>query len=185
MSVSAAVKHKLTLGEYHTLVLPPTARVELIDGELYDMAPIGSAHADIVEYLGDLLHDALPKEYKVRRQNPITLKPHSEPLPDLCVAKPRDLPYRKAHPNPEDIALIIEVADSSLVYDKGQKLPLYARYGIPEVWIIDLVHQQISVYTLPINEAYTKMRKLSPPEVVSPEFYRAPNVSLTDVFAEL
>jgi Uma2 family endonuclease len=186
-TTSAVTKHRLTIAEYYTLAesLPGEARVELLDGELYDMAPIGSQHADIVEFLGDRLRYALPPEFGVRRQNPVRLGNHSEPQPDICVEKPRALPYSQSHPGPEDVLLVIEVADHTLQYDKDIKLPLYARYGIPEVWIVDLKNRQLEVYTAPQDEAYQKSQRLRGTDKVIPHLLPDITVNVEVIFARL
>lgn len=118
------------------------------------MAPIGSQHADWVDRLVRLFVKNLPDDYRVRPQNPVYLDESNEPEPDIALLKPRQQPYREAHPRPEDVLLIIEVADSSLEYDRDVKLPLYAKHAIPEVWLIDVVANRLEIYRQPQQGDY-------------------------------
>lgn len=127
-------------------ILNEDDRVELIEGEIVKMAPIGSRHAAVVERVGDLLQEAVGGRAMVRRQNPIQLGPLSELQPDVAVVRGRADYYAAAHPGPGDVLLIVEVADASLASDRNIKLPLYARAGIPEVWLIDLENEVVEVY---------------------------------------
>jgi Uma2 family endonuclease len=122
--------------------LPPDARVELIAGEIVDMAPIGSRHAGTVERLARTLHRQADA-FSVRAQQPVALGEDSEPVPDIALVRPRADDYLDRHPAAADVFLIIEVSDASLHYDLDVKLPLYARHGIPEVWVVDPVHRQV------------------------------------------
>lgn len=134
----ALPRHKLRVTDYHRMIAAGILRgddhMELIDGDLIEMAPAGPEHADFVAYLGQLLRKQTT--LLVREEKPVTLPEHSEPEPDLALVKA--CRYVDAHPYPEDVLMIIEVADTSLDKDKHVKLPLYARYRIPEVWIVDV-----------------------------------------------
>ena len=187
MSVASVTKHKLTIAEYYKLgeSLPPKARVELIEGELYDMAPIGSEHADIVDFLGDLLRYAVPRDFVVRRQNPVRLGAHSEPQPDICVVKPRAIPYSKAHPGPEDVLLIVEVSDQTLTHDRETKLPLYARHVIPEAWIVNLKDHQLEVHRTPKNGIYQKVSHLADTSEVILTLMPTVSIRIADIFSRL
>lgn len=135
-------RHRLTVEDYHRMgevgILSEDARVELIEGELIDMAPIGSQHAGTVSALTDVFTSALHGRAIVAVQSPVTLDDQSEPQSDLAILKFRGDYYRAAHPGSADVLLLIEVADTSAAYDRGIKVELYARYGIPEVWLVDL-----------------------------------------------
>ena len=151
-------KHRLTVEEYHRMgeagILGPQDRVELIEGEIIDMSPIGSNHAGTVNYLNQVLFAALQENAIISPQNPIILNDRNEPEPDIVLLKPRKDFYRQSHPTPNDVLLIIEVADTSLRYDSEIKIPLYARYGIPEVWIVDLENNQLTKYLSPNDDHY-------------------------------
>ncbi|MDN5870991.1 MAG: Uma2 family endonuclease [Nitrococcus sp.] len=152
------VRHRLTTADYHKMgeagVFRPTDRVELIEGEIIDMAPIGSVHASVVRLLTNLLVPALAGQAIVSAQDPVVLGDHSEPQPDLSVLRPRADFYRSAHPTPADILLLIEVAESSVKFDREIKLPLYARYNVPEVWLVDLQQKALTIHRAPLEGAY-------------------------------
>ncbi len=137
-----ATRYRFTVEDYHKMaevdILGEDDRVELIDGEIIEMAPIGRLHAVCVVRLTDLFGETLRRRAIVWAQNPIGLGERSEPQPDLALLRWRPNFYADADPRPEDVLLIIEVADTSLAYDRDIKVPLYARAGIPEVWLVDL-----------------------------------------------
>ena len=137
-----------------TGVLQPDARVELLDGEINDMSPIGSFHGGVTNRLITIFTAAPEGRWIVTVQNPVHLDDHSEPQPDLAILKSSPDSYVNHHPQPEDVFLLIEVADSSLAVDREQKLPLYGRSGIAEVWIINLPEHSIEVYREPNFSGY-------------------------------
>ena len=151
-------RHLFTVDDYHRLgeagILAEDDRVELIEGELVEMAPIGSEHAAGVNALNRLLVLAVGERGIVSPQNPVRLDRRNEPQPDFSVLKPRADAYRSAPPRPSDVLLIVEVAASSLAYDRGLKLALYARHAIPEVWIVNLAAQEIEVFRKPASDRY-------------------------------
>lgn len=147
-----------TVDEYHQMgeagILTEDDRVELIEGELVEMAPIGSEHVAASNALTRLLVLAVGDRWIVSVGNPVRLTRRSEPQPDFAVLKPRD-DYRKTLPRPEDTMLAVEVANTSLDFDRKVKLALYARNGIPEVWIVNLVAGEVEVYREPVGDSYT------------------------------
>ena len=149
-SVIAQQIRRLSVEEYHWMgeagILRPDERVELIDGVLKQMSPIGSQHAACVSRLTNLLLPPLQRHALVRVQNPIVLDDNTEPEPDLAIVKQRDDDYSAAHPRPNDILIVIEVADTTLEYDKRVKLLRYAQVNIPEVWIVNLVDKRVEIY---------------------------------------
>jgi len=151
-------RHRLTVRDYHRLaeaaVLGEDDRVELLEGQLVDMSPIGPRHALATDALTELLVLAVAGRAAVRVQNPIVLDDASEPQPDFAlVRRPWD-GYPGAHPGPNDIHLLIEVADSSLEFDRGAKLELYAHAGIREFWIVDLTTNTVIVHRSPRHGGY-------------------------------
>jgi Uma2 family endonuclease len=152
-------RHRLTVDEYHRMaeagVLAPDAHVELIEGEVVDMAPMKSRHASIVARLLATLQRAAADKALVWCQLPLHLGPKSEPEPDLMLLRPRADFYAQAHPSADDVLLLIEVSDSTLDYDRGVKLPLYARYGVAEVWIVDLDNNVVRFFRNGNGQAYT------------------------------
>lgn len=153
----AALRRLLTVDEYHRMgeagILTADDRVELIEGELVAMAPIGSERAAATNMLNRLLVLAVGDRGIVAVGNPVRLNRHSEPQPDFSVLRPRD-DYRKTLPRPEDTMLAVEVANTSLDYDRKVKLALYARSGIPEVWIVNLAAAVVEVYRSPVADSY-------------------------------
>jgi len=152
-------RRRLTVADYYRMaevgILPPEARVELIDGEIIDMAPPGSPHAATVHYLTEVLVRAVDGRASVLAQNPVRLSEYSEPQPDVALLRRRDDFYREHHPRAEDVLLIIEVAATSLRFDRKTKLPLYARHGIPEMWLADLGGRRLVRYRAPQHGSYT------------------------------
>jgi Uma2 family endonuclease len=164
MAESLPRRRRLTVRDYHLMgergILPPDARVELIEGAIIDMAPIGSRHAGIVEHIADLLRSAGAEGVMVRTRQPISLDEHSEPEPDIVVVPRRADYYKSAHPGPRDVMLVVEVAESSLNYDSATKLPLYARHHIREVWIVDVERRRIKRAVEPRDAAYARVADL-------------------------
>ena len=179
-------RHKLSIAEYHRMgiagVLHEDSRVELIEGELIDMSPIGSQHASVVTTLTELLVSQLRSMAIVMSQNPISLPPDNEPQPDIAVLKMRTDRYRNALPSAADTLLIIEVADSTFEYDREIKLPLYARYGIPEVWLVDLHNAKLDVYREPGSKGYRKLLQPARQETVSPALIAEAQVPLSQIW---
>jgi len=135
-------------------ILHEDDRVELIEGEIIEMTPIGSRHAGCVIVLTEGLGEGLRGRALVGVQNPVRLSQRLEPQPDVVLLRPRPAGYRQSHPTAEDVLLLIEVADTSVVYDRRTKLPLYARADIPEVWIVDLDGQRVESYRKPAHGRY-------------------------------
>jgi len=144
-----------------TGILGKDDRVELIDGEVIAMSPIGPPHAGIVNRLNAFLNRQLAGTAIVSVQNPIRLNDYSEPQPDFAILQLKDDYYAHAHPTPADILLLVEVADSSLEYDSEQKMPRYAQNAIPEVWLIDVEHQSVIHYAHPLITGYRHQVKLA------------------------
>ena len=144
-------------------------RVELIDGELIEMTPIGSQHGGHVDRISRLLAQRLNlDDVIVRTQNSILLSPHSQPQPDISVARFRSDFYTVRHPSPDEILLLIEVADSSLEYDRRIKTLVYARAEIPELWIVNLRDRIVEVFREPTDSGYGTSVGMQPDDVLSP-----------------
>lgn len=157
-------KHYFTVDEYYLMakggVFSEDDRVELIEGEVVEMSPIGSTHQGCVDALSSILARRLGRAAIVRVQGPIHINEYSEPQPDICLLKPRRDFYRRSHPVPADVLLVIEVADTSVQFDRNVKLPLYARAGIPEAWLIVLLKDFIEVHSEPTNGKYQTVQRL-------------------------
>jgi Uma2 family endonuclease len=143
-------RHRITVHDYHRMaevgLLAPDARVELIEGEIIDMAPIGKDHQSIVDQLNRSLVMAVGDRAIVRVQGSIRLSQWSEPEPDVVLLKPRADFYRGEFAAGTDTLLVIEVSDTTLRYDRDRKAPLYARHGVPEVWVVDVNGNALLVY---------------------------------------
>jgi len=148
----------ITVDEYYDMdrtgLLEPDARVELIEGEVVPMPPIGSRHGATTSFLDHLLDRALSDRAEVRCQLPVRLDNLSEPVPDIAVVKSRTDHYALSHPTGADALFIVEISYSTLRYDVNVKVPLYARHGIPEVWIVDLKNNQLRTYRSPSEGRY-------------------------------
>ena len=163
-------RHRLTVEDYHRLggagVLGEDDRVELLEGQLVDMSPIGPRHAFVVGMLSQILMSAVAERTWVRVQNPIVLDSESEPQPDIVLAQPPAQKYRLSHPRPDDVLLLIEVADTSFEIDSGAKLELYARAGIREFWLVDLTTDTVVVHRSPAGSRYDSVIRLTAADVL-------------------
>lgn len=164
-------RHRITVHEYHRMaevgLLAPDARVELIEGEIIDMAPIGNPHRAAVMMLDELLHQAVGKHGIVSCQSSIRLGRHSEPEPDLAVLRSRADYYRSAPPTASDTLLVIEVSDTTWRYDRHTKVPFYARHGIPEVWLVSLTDSTVHFFRGLSGERYTDESGTATPGVTA------------------
>jgi Uma2 family endonuclease len=138
-------------------ILDENDRVELIAGEILNKTPIGPSHASTVKRLNRLFSKLAGDRCVVSIQDPIALDEFSEPEPDLALLAPRADLYGGSHPTAAEVYLIVEVADSSLRFDRERKIPLYATAGIAEVWLVDLVEKFVTRYRKPARGSYTEM----------------------------
>ena len=151
-----------------TGILSFDARVELIEGEIIDMAPIGSKHASYVNRLNRTLVRAVGDAALVSVQNPIILGDLSEPEPDFALLKAKDNDYEDLLPSAEDILLLIEISDTTVNYDMKIKAPLYARFHIPEFWLINIQKMSVTIYQKPMQGLYTVVNTHRLPTKVPP-----------------
>lgn len=151
-------RHRITVADYHRLteagVLGADDRVELLDGQLVDMSPIGPRHAVVVDALMYSLIGTVAERALVRVQQPVVLDTRNEPQPDITVVRRPWRGYPETHPGPGDVFLLVEVADTSLATDRGAKRELYARAGIAEYWLADLTTDRVHVHRKPANGSY-------------------------------
>lgn len=158
------LRRLFTVEEYNRMVqadiLTAVERVELLNGEIVEMSPIGTRHAACVKRLNQLFSQLLGERALIGIQDPIHLNDYSEPQPDLTLLQLRPDFYTTAHPQPQDVLLIVEVADTSANYDRQVKIPLYAESGIIEVWLVDLVGQYLEVYRQPSANGYQQIQQL-------------------------
>jgi Uma2 family endonuclease len=164
--LEAPARHRLDVGAYYKMaeagILTQNDHVELIGGEIFDMTPIGSAHAGKTNRLNRLFGRAAADGLAlISVQCPLRLDAYNEPEPDVMLLRPREDDYQGRHPSAADVLLLVELSESSLAYDRGTKLALYARFGVPEVWIVDLVGAAIEVYREPAGKAYSVKERLT------------------------
>ncbi len=164
------VKRLINVDEYYKMaevgILKAEEPVELIHGEIFQMSPIGSRHAAIVDYLAKVMNQLFDEEAIVRVQNPIRFDNNNEPEPDISLLKYRSDYYSTAHPGSVDVLALIEVSGTSIRFDKEVKAPLYAAHGVPECWIIDLENNQIEFLSKPQGDAYTETPVFRPGDEV-------------------
>ncbi|MBD2294182.1 Uma2 family endonuclease [Anabaena sphaerica FACHB-251] len=175
------VTRRFTVEQYHQMneagILTEDDRVELINGEIIEMSPIGRRHAACVNRLNFLFSQLLGKRVIVAVQNPIILDNLSEPQPDISLLKPRADFYESGLPQAQDTFLLIEVADSSIEYDRKIKIPLYASSGISEVWLVDIYEQLIIVYRQPTANGYSEIKTFHLGDIV--DILAFPGINLT------
>jgi Uma2 family endonuclease len=160
------LRRLFAVDEFHRMaeagVFGDADRLELVDGEVVQMTPIGSRHAGCVMSLNDWFGQHVQARAIVSVQNPVVLSEQTEVYPDIALLKRRSDFYSHSLPRPADVLLIVEVADTTADYDRQVKLPRYARVGIPEVWVLDLPQGAIDVYRQPAGAAYTEHQRLGP-----------------------
>ncbi|MEL7220114.1 MAG: Uma2 family endonuclease [Bacteroidota bacterium] len=165
--------YRWTVQEFQQMVtagiLEEDDKVELLNGQIVYMSPVGRFHAACVSMLNEWFFQTLKRAYIIRVQDPIVLDNLSEPEPDIVIAKRKADYYAQGLPKPEDVRLIVEVADSSLAKDKGVKLPLYAAAGIQEYWLINVSKEQLEIYTLPTEKGYTGQQVYQIPDQLDHE----------------
>jgi Uma2 family endonuclease len=167
-----------------TGVLTKDDRVELIEGDLLNMAPIGSQHAALSVRLTKLFVRGVGDAAEVSVGGPINLGGFSEPQPDVSLLRLRD-DYATRIPEPSDVLLVVEISDSSLVFDRTTKLALYARHGIEEYWVVDVEGQRIEAYRGPVGTGYTEMIEISGPRVASPRALPELRLNVSALFEAL
>ncbi|HYO16806.1 MAG TPA: Uma2 family endonuclease [Thermoanaerobaculia bacterium] len=169
MAVASSDAHRLSREEYERLVsagfFPPGARIELIEGVLYDMPPQDSPHVTGLHLALAALRTVFPTSY-IRIQSPLAVDDSSEPEPDLAVVPGSIRDYQDDHPT--TALLVVEIADSSLSHDRQRKIPLYARAGIPEAWILNTRRKELEVYRNPVDGEYRSRTLLRISDSVSP-----------------
>ena len=180
-------RHRLSVDDYFRMaevgILAEDARVELIDGEIIDMPPIGSPHAGLVNrpYPAARLGSRLTTP-SLSVQNPIILGTSSAPEPDLCLLAPRDDDYTGSHPTADEVLLAVEVADSSLAYDRDVKTALYARHGVAEVWLVEVAARRISRYRGIDGDAYRDVSVADTASPLTPERLPGVEIDLSALF---
>lgn len=182
----APAPYRFSVDEWHQMgeagLFDEDARVELLDGEVVTMSPIGPRHAVCVARLNRLLWRALGDRAVIRVQDPIGLDQHSEPEPDLALTRPPLEAYLTVHPGPGDLFLVIEVADTTYESDRGRKALLYARAGVPECWVVSLGTDRVVVLSEPGPDGYRDERIAGRGEQVEPAGLPGVVLSVDDIF---
>ena len=159
--------YRFSVEQYYRMaevgLLAPEARTELIEGEICDMPPIGCRHSATVAWLHWHLTKVVGDRAWVVEQYPLRLSRHSEPQPDLMVLRSRRGVYSDAHPTARDVLLLIEVSDSTWLYDREVKMPLYAAYGVQQAWLVDLGVSQLTCYSGPHGGAFVEQTSTQNP----------------------
>ena len=184
MSVGVRTR-RFSVAEYrrmvHAGILKEDDRVELIEGEIVEMVPIGPRHAVCVDRLSQALQRRLADRAIVRTQGPVSLGPYSEPQPDLALFRPPLARYAESHPGPDDLFLVIEVAESSVEEDRARKMPMYARAGVREAWLVDLPAQAVEAYRTPTPNGYASVRKFGRGQALTPEAFPDLRLPVDDI----
>jgi Uma2 family endonuclease len=167
-----AALHRFSVKDFYRMaetgVLPPGARVELLNGKVIDMSPIGPLHGGVVKRLNRLFHRFAQDRWLMAVQDPVHLEDDSEPQPDLMLLKPAADDYESRHPKPDDVFLLIEVSDATLETDREVKVPVYGRAGIAEVWIVNLDDGTLEVYREPSFDGYASIQILHKDDKAAP-----------------
>jgi hypothetical protein len=179
-------QRRFTVAEYDQMIaagiLTEDERIELIEGMIAEMSPIGVRHVACINRLTALLTELLGRTAIVSVQNPVHIGERSEPQPDVTVLRPRSDFYGQALATAADVFLLIEVADSSLDYDRAVKTPLYARALIAEVWVINLADETVGVYTEPAEGAYRHIRTLKKGDTLTATVLSAVTLPVDQLF---
>ncbi len=179
-------QRRWTVDEYHRMVaagiLTARDRVELLDGQIIEMVPQEPPHASTTSSFGNDFVVLFAGKAWVRQQLPITIAPNSEPEPDVAVVKLDSQRYRDCHPTPTDVYLLVEVADSSLNYDRTRKVKAYARAKIPEYWIVDVNQRQLLVFREPQADRYQVEQVLGVADAIAPIAFPEIAIQLSDLF---
>lgn len=178
-------RHLFTVDDFYRMaeagILRADERLELIEGEIVEMAPTGSHHATVVDRLSESIRLGAPKEDAVvRTQGPVRLNNRSEVYPDISVLSRRS--YWDGHPQPQDVVLLVEVADSTLISDQRVKVPLYAENRITEVWVVNLTNETIEVHADLAEGGYQSFEIVSHGQMISPRFLPSVTIVVDELF---
>jgi len=184
----AVSRRRFTVDDYHRMgevgILSPTDRVELIDGEIVSMTPIGPRHGASVDRTNRVLVTAVGTSAIVRVQGSVRLDLFHEPQPDIVLLRPRADFYASAHPGPADILLVIEFAESSIDYDRDIKTRVYAKAGVVEYWLVDLNEDIVHVHVDPSNAAYRTVVSCRRGQSLAPRSLPSCAIRMLDLLGE-
>ncbi|MFM9888608.1 MAG: Uma2 family endonuclease [Burkholderiales bacterium] len=179
---AARTTEYLRMGE--SGVFAPDARLRLLEGEIVELAPIASWHAGAVKILNRLFGRFVGEKAIVSVQDPLIIGERSVPQPDLVLLKPRADSHASAHPTPADVLLVVEIADSTLAFNLGTKVPLYARHGVPESWVVDQGERVIRVFRDPSASGYRMSFTVAVGESISPSALPDVGIAVAELFPE-
>lgn len=186
--VTQYVRRRFTVDEYHKMadagILGEDDRVELIDGEIVEMSPTNIPHAVCMDRLNMAFAPVLAGRGIVRVQSAIYIDEINEPEPDVNLLKTHDYLKRQYHPGPDDILLLIEVVDSTVSADRRQKVPRYARAGVPEVWLVNSPKRAIEVYLDPVAGKYSRIKRAGLGQSISPQSLPDITVRVDDIISQ-
>jgi len=178
------LSYRITTHDWHQMgdIFTPEQHLQLINGEITEMSPIGHKHSGHLNYLVHFFRQYLIDETVLSIQNPIQLNDFSEPEPDLMLLKAEANFYKNRHPNAEDVLLLIEVSDSTLQFDRTKKLALYAKHGINDYWIVNLNEKCLEVYRQPKDDNYQQQQILFAGKSIQPLEFTDISLQITDIF---
>ena len=168
-------------GMFASGVFKGDERLELLEGGIYKMSPVGAIHMACVKFLSRFFHQYFGDRFTISIQDPVRLAEFSEPQPDIALLIHREDFYRNAMPTAADVLIVIEVADSTLESDRRYKMPLYAQAEIPEAWLVDLPEERIEVYSEPKNGTYQLTRIFQREDVVKSHTQSEIEISVNDI----
>jgi Uma2 family endonuclease len=185
-SAFTPTRTRITTNRYQMMVaagvLTKYDRIELIEGDMLDMAPIGTKHSAITSRLNELFVLAVARSATVVVGGPVNLGDFSEPQPDLMILKRRADFYSGKIPESADVLLLIEVSDSSLSFDQGIKLSLYARYGVAEYWVVDVEGRRVVTYQVPTAKGYARKAEFAAADIVAPQAFPDVRIVVEGIF---
>jgi Uma2 family endonuclease len=184
VAVASPHRHQVTVNEWHKMesIFQPEQHLQLINGEITTMSPIGFPHAGSLKYLNNFFTIKFAGKAIISIQDPLVLNKFSEPEPDLMLLKPEANFYKHRHPTASDVLLLIEISDSSLYFDRQQKLKLYAQHQISDYWIVNLQNNSLEVYRQPKNASYELQQTLVGGEKIQPLYFPEITLEIADIF---
>ena len=178
-------RRRFTVEEYYRMaevgILGPEDRVELIEGDIIEMSPIGTRHATSVSALNRRLILAVGDAAVLSPQNPVRLFPDTEPQPDIVLLRPPEARYWQLKAGPADALLVVEVSDTSYRFDRHVKVPIYARARIPEVWIVDLTREVVEVFREPTRDGYESVTRLERGATIAPAALPGATIAIAEI----
>jgi len=184
VAIASPHRHQVTINEWHQMesIFQPEQHLQLINGEITTMSPVGYKHSGHLNGLVHLFREKLATETILSIQNPLSLNKFSEPEPDLMLLKPEANFYKHRHPTVSDVLLLIEISDSSLYFDRQQKLKLYAQHKINDYWIVNLQNNSLEVYRQPKNASYELQQTLVGGEKIHPLYFPEITLEVANIF---